>query len=43
LLEVSEQDRYDLCPLRVGFFESPYSPDECVRRVKLDAALLTVR
>jgi hypothetical protein len=43
LLEVSEQDRYDLCPLSVGLFESPYSPDECVRRLKLDAAPPTVR
>src|SRR5262245_15909749 len=26
LVEVVEQDRDDLCPLAVGFFESPYSP-----------------
>ncbi len=37
LLEVTEQDRYELCPLPVGLFESPYSPDECVRRLKLGA------
>jgi hypothetical protein len=34
LVEVSEKDRYDLCMLPVGFFESPYSPDECLRRVR---------
>jgi hypothetical protein len=33
LVEVGEQDRYDLCPLSVGFFESPYSPEECLRRL----------
>jgi hypothetical protein len=43
LLEVSEQDRYDLCPLSVGLFESPYSPDECLRRLKLDAPSILVR
>ena len=37
LLEVSEQDRYDLCGLAVGLFESPYSPGECLRRLKLGA------
>ena len=35
LLEVGEQDRYDLCGLTVGLFESPYSPAECLRRLKL--------
>jgi hypothetical protein len=34
LVEVTEKDRYDLCILPVGFFESPYSPDECLRRLK---------
>jgi hypothetical protein len=34
LVEVREQDRYDLCELSVGFFESPYSPEECLRRLK---------
>ncbi len=43
LLEVSEQDRYDLCPLTVGLFESPYSPEECLRRLKLDAAPTAAR
>ena len=33
LVEVVEQDRYDLCPFSVGFFESPYSPEECLRRL----------
>jgi hypothetical protein len=33
LLEVANEDRYDLCGLVVGFFESPYSPDECLRRL----------
>jgi hypothetical protein len=33
LLEVANQDRYDLCGLAPGFFESPYSPDECLRRL----------
>lgn len=35
LLEVANHDRYDLCGLVVGFFESPYSPDECLRRLGL--------
>ncbi len=35
LLEVASQDRYDLCGLTLGFFESPYSPDECLRRLGL--------
>jgi hypothetical protein len=37
LLEVATQDRYDLCGLTVGFFESPYSPDECLRRLGVEA------
>ena len=40
LVEVAEQDRYDFCPLSVGFFESPYSPEECLRRLKGAAAPL---
>jgi len=39
LVEVGEQDRYDLCPLSVGFFESPYSPEECVRRLNATPSL----
>lgn len=35
LLEVTPQDRYDLCGLVVGFFESPYSAGECLRRLSL--------
>lgn len=35
LLEVTAEDRYDLCGLVVGFFESPYSPRECLRRLSL--------
>lgn len=35
LLQVTTEDRYDLCGLLVGFFESPYSPDECLRRLSL--------
>lgn len=35
LLQVTAEDRYDLCGLIVGFFESPYSPDECLRRLSL--------
>jgi hypothetical protein len=33
LLEVREEDRYDLCGLSIGFYESPYSPQECLRRL----------
>jgi hypothetical protein len=33
LLEVTPTDRYDLCGLVVGFYESPYSFDECARRL----------
>lgn len=35
LVQVTAQDRYDLCGLTVGFFESPYAPDECIRRLGL--------
>jgi hypothetical protein len=35
LVEVDESDRYDLCGLAIGFFESPYSPAECLRRLKI--------
>ncbi len=35
LVEVTSQDRYDLCGLVVGFFESPYSVKECLRRLSL--------
>jgi hypothetical protein len=35
LLEVTPQDRYDLCGLVIGFFESPYSVKECLRRLSL--------
>jgi hypothetical protein len=37
LVEIGEEDRYELCGLAVGFYESPYSPDECMRRLKLSA------
>lgn len=35
LLEVRDEDRYQLCGLSRGFFESPYSPEECRRRLNL--------
>ena len=38
LVEVREEDRYDLCGLSVGFYESPYSPQECLRRLGLEQA-----
>ena len=38
LLEVGEDDRYELCGLSVGFYESPYSPDECMRRLDRSVA-----
>jgi hypothetical protein len=43
LLEVREEDRYELCGLSVAFYESPYSPDECLRRLNVvtDAATST--
>ncbi|HSD11345.1 MAG TPA: hypothetical protein VLF14_10185 [Candidatus Binatia bacterium] len=37
LLEIESQDRYDLCGLTTGFFESPYSPGECLRRLGVAA------
>jgi hypothetical protein len=37
LLEVEEADRYELCGLSVAFYESPFSPEECLRRLKLSA------
>lgn len=44
LVEVTDQDRYDLCALSVGFFESPYSPEECLRRLNLtDSSPLETR
>jgi hypothetical protein len=38
LVEVGEADRYELCGLPVGFYESPYSPDECLRRLNVSVA-----
>jgi len=38
LFEVTAADRYDLCGLVAGVFESPYSPRECLRRLNLAAA-----
>lgn len=38
LLEVCEADRYELCGLALGFYESPYSLDECLRRLQLPKA-----
>ena len=38
LLEVTETDRYDLCGLVIGFYESPYSPQECLRRLGVESA-----
>jgi hypothetical protein len=35
LLEVGDEDRYELCGLERGFYESPYSPEECRRRLNL--------
>jgi hypothetical protein len=35
LLEVVPTDRYELCGLTVGFYESPYSLQECSRRLGL--------
>ncbi|MGH7896746.1 MAG: hypothetical protein ACREQQ_02275 [Candidatus Binatia bacterium] len=35
LLEVGDEDRYELCGLGPGFYESPYSPEECRRRLNL--------
>ena len=38
LLEVTTTDRYELCGLVVGFYDSPYSPQECLRRLESEAA-----
>lgn len=35
LLEVRDADRGELCGFGTGFFESPYSPAECLRRLGL--------
>lgn len=35
LLEVRDEDRDELCGLTVAFYESPYSPEECLRRLQL--------
>jgi hypothetical protein len=43
LLEVAPTDRYELCGLVVGFYESPYSPQECLRRLGLDGETATPR
>jgi hypothetical protein len=43
LLEVTATDRYDLCGLVVGFYDSPYSPPECMRRLGTDGAAATPR
>jgi len=37
LVEITEADRYELCGLSVAFYESPYSPDECMRRLNVSA------
>lgn len=39
LIEVTPTDRYDLCGLVVGLFESPYSPQECLRRLHVGSSL----
>ena len=33
LLQVAPTDRYELCGLTVGLYESPYSLEECSRRL----------
>ena len=35
LLEVRDEDRGELCGLPVGLFDSPYPPEECLRRLGL--------
>ena len=37
LVEITEADRYELCGLSAAFYESPYSPDECLRRLNVGA------
>jgi len=39
LVEVQESDRYELCGLSVAFYESPFSPEECQRRLKIGSAI----
>ena len=39
LIEVQDSDRYELCGLSVAFFESPFSPEECQRRLKIGGAI----
>ena len=43
LLEVREEDRYELCGLSSALYESPYSPEECLRRLNVvtDGAIST--
>lgn len=36
LVEVGEADRGDLCGLVEGFFESPFSPPEALRRLGIE-------
>ena len=43
LLEVMPTDRYDLCGLNVGFYESPYSFEECSRRLGATSEATTPR
>ena len=43
LLEVAPTDRYELCGLVVGFYESPYSTQECLRRLGLDGGASSSR
>jgi hypothetical protein len=33
LVEVAESEREELCGFPPGFYESPYSPEECLRRL----------
>jgi hypothetical protein len=35
LLEVREEDQQDLGGFSVGLYDSPYSPEECLRRLKV--------
>ena len=39
LVEVQESDRYELCGLSVAFYESPFSPEECQRRLRIVGAI----
>lgn len=38
LVEVDDGDRYDLCGLPRGWYDSPYSPAEARRRLGLSSA-----